>query len=99
MALVAQNRSLVIEIMTGDADFMGSFFTPPLNFLALSIMTMKAVILGKFLMFPVLEGHINISHFEVHYFRTGTFHCSRQNSRSYAEESQNQNHRQVTMHN
>ena len=58
MTLMAQNRSLFIEIMTGNADFVSNFFTPSLNFGALSIMTMKAVILGKFLMFPVLEGHL-----------------------------------------
>jgi hypothetical protein len=92
MTFVAQNWSLFIEIMTGDADFMGRFFTPPLNFLTLSIMAMKAVKLGKFLMFPVLKGHIDIAHFEVNDFRTGTSRCFSQNSRSDADKSQKQNH-------
>lgn len=97
MALMAQNWSLFIQVMTRDADFMCNFFTPSFNFLALSIMAMKAVVLGEFLVFPVIEGYWD-THIEVHNFWTGIFKCFRQNIRCDYEESQTQNHCQATMH-
>lgn len=65
MAPLAGHRTLLIQVMTGDAEFMRLLFSPPRNLPLARVMALPALVFRQLLMLVVCKLDFLLSHFQV----------------------------------
>ena len=73
MALQARHRSLILQIMAGDADLVSGILAPVVDLADLRVVAVKTLAIEAFLMLPMLERQVHVTHFQLDDFRTVVF--------------------------
>jgi len=81
VAAFAAYRPLLVEVMTGDAEFVGCRLAPVVYFAVLLVMTLPTLVFGYLLVFVVSEFNGIFAHFKLYDFWAGTFRLFRHDVR------------------
>lgn len=73
MTPLALDRSVLVQVMAGNAEFVCNLLAPLVYFVSICFMAVKAFIFLGLLVFPVLERELHDSHFKIDDFRANIF--------------------------